>query len=542
MTSTSRLRALTQQRFDIVVVGGGITGAGVARDAAMRGLRTALVERDDFACGTSSRSSRLVHGGVRYLEHGQLGMVFESSAERRTLLRIAPHLVRPLSFMWPVYEGARVSRWKLAAGLTLYDALSLFRNVGRHERLNAADALAREPALLAARLTGGASYWDASTDDVRLTLATILSAVDAGAVVANHAGVVGLTHVGGRIAGLTARDELSGEVVPVSARVVVNATGPWSDSVERLADPGASSGVRGSKGVHLCLPRERVGNTGALTVLSPRDDRVMFILPAGDFTIVGTTDDYETVSPDEVRANESDVAYLLEAVNHFFPAARLERGDVVSAWAGLRPLAAAPDSAPGVNDAGSASREHDVTESVPGLIRVTGGKLTTYRLMAAQAVRAAERSMGRSPLPSVTARAPLHGGDVADLARESAAAERAMGDARVGARLVHAHGSGWRDVWRLVRADPSLGARVDPARPYVMAELRHAVEREMAFTLSDLLVRRIPLAFELRDNGRAAAGRVAPIVASWLGWDDATTRRRVDEFDADVRRIFGVEP
>ncbi len=535
-----RLSALTQP-FDLLVIGGGITGAGVARDAAMRGLRTALVERDDFACGTSSRSSRLIHGGVRYLEHGQLAMVFESSAERRTLLRIAPHLVRPLAFTWPVYAGARVSRWKLAAGLTLYDALALFRNVGRHERLNVADALSREPRLLANGLTGGARYWDAATDDMRLTLATVRSAADAGAVVVNHAAVISLARDGTRIAGAVVRDQHTGDVVHVRARAVVNATGPWSDDVERLADPDAPAGVRGSKGVHICVPRERVANVGAVTVLAPRDDRVMFILPAGDFTIVGTTDTYEDVDPTEVRASEQDVAYLLEAANHFFPGARLQRHDVVSAWAGLRPLATASAPDGGNADPGGASREHDITESAPGLIRVTGGKLTTYRRMAAEVVDAAQRSLGVIRVRTTTGRVPLHGGGIADLAAEIAEATRAMTDGRQAERLVQSHGSGWRDVWRSVRDEPALGERIEPTRPYLMAELRYAVREEMALTLADLFIRRVPLAFELRDNGRAAARRVAPEVARWLGWDAGATARALGELDVELTRMFGVE-
>src|SRR6476661_5752829 len=219
------LDALARETFDVLVVGGGITGAGVARDAAMRGLRTALVEKDDFASGTSSRSSRLVHGGVRYLEHGELRLVFEASHERRTLQRIAPHLVRPLAFTWPVYAGARIARWKLGAGLAMYDLLAAFRNVARHERLSADGVMRREPRLLSDELRGGARYWDALTDDARLTLATIRSAIAAGATVVNHARLTALVQEGPRVAGATVSDQLTGDEMDVPARVVVNATG-----------------------------------------------------------------------------------------------------------------------------------------------------------------------------------------------------------------------------------------------------------------------------------------------------------------------------
>ena len=532
------LDALAHGTFDVLVVGGGITGAGVARDAALRGLRTALVEQDDFASGTSSRSSRLVHGGVRYLEHGQLGLVFESSAERRTLRRIAPHLVRPLAFVWPVYAGARVARWKLAAGLALYDLLALFRNMGRHESLTRRGVLTREPRLRADALVGGARYWDAATDDSRLTLATIRSAIAAGAAVLNHARVTSLTTAGGRVRGARVTDLATGGGVEISARVVVNAAGPWSDTVERMADGAAGPAVRGSKGAHVCVARERIDNVGALTLLAPRDGRVMFVLPAGDFTIIGTTDTYSAVSPGQVRASEADVAYLLESANHFFPQARLTRADVVSAWAGVRPLKAGDG---GAGDPGSASREHTIAERVPGLVSVTGGKLTTYRAMARQVVDAVQRSLGGRPTLSRTAREPLAGGAIADLSGELAAAGMVTRDVVLATRLVHAHGDEWRAVWSLAAADASLAECVEPSRPYLLAELLHAVRHELACTLGDLLIRRMPLAFETRDHGRGAARRVAPLVARWLAWSPAQTSGAIAEYDAEVERMFGVD-
>jgi glycerol-3-phosphate dehydrogenase len=287
------------------------------------------------------------------------------------------------------------------------------------------------------------------------------------------------------------------------------------------------------------VARERIGNESALTLIAPQDGRVMFVLPAGDFAIVGTTDTYEDVAPAEVRATTDDVTYLLDAANHFFPAARLNEGDVISAWAGLRPLAAAHDAA---GDPGSASREHSIREAVPGLVSVTGGKLTTYRAMSREVVDAAQRSLDQRLQRSRTARAPLAGGALIDVDREIGMATSLTGDAAVARRLVHAHGDEWRSVWDLVRADPALGAPVEPTRPYLLAELRYAVEREMALTLGDLLVRRTPVAFETRDHGRAAARRIASLVAGWLGWSDAESRRAVEAYDAEVERIFRIEP
>ena len=532
------LDALASEPFDVLVVGGGITGAGVARDAALRGLRTALVEQDDFASGTSSRSSRLVHGGVRYLEHGDLRLVFEASHERRLLRRLAPHLVRPLAFTWPVYAGARIARWKLAAGLTLYDVLAAFRNVARHERLSASGVMRREPRLRREQLRGGARYWDAHTDDARLTLATVRSAIDDGATVVNHARVSRLMRDDSRVAGARVTDALSGSEVEVRARVVVNATGPWSDDTERLAGATSTSAVHGSKGVHVIVPRERVGNEAALTLLTPQDGRVFFVLPAGDFAIIGTTDTFEPVGPDEVRASTADVSYLLEAANHFFPGAQLHPDDVIAAWAGLRPLVA---SDAGTDDPGAVSREHAVTEHVPGLVRVTGGKLTTYRVMARDVVDAVQRSLGARVTRSPTADTPLAGGGLADPLKEIGAAATLIGDAAVGARLVHAHGDRWREVWALAEQSSLLAQRIEPSRPYLMAELRWAVDNEMAFTLADLLVRRIPLAFETRNHGRAAAGRVAPLVATWLGWDAAQVGAEVVRYEAETERMFGID-
>ena len=530
--------ALGAEPFDVLVIGGGITGAGVARDAALRGLKVALVEQDDFASGTSSRSSRLIHGGVRYLEHGQIHLVFESSRERRTLQRIAPHLVRPLAFTWPVYRGARVPRWKLGIGLALYDLLALFRNVGRHQRLDARGVIAREPRLRYAGLAGGARYWDAATDDVRLTLANVLSAQRAGAVVVNHARVDALLRDGVRINGARVLDVVTGNAVEVRARVTVNATGPWSDRVESLAHAGSVAGVRGSKGVHVSVPRSRMGNVAALTLVAPQDGRVMFVLPAGAFAIIGTTDTFDDVRPEDVRASEADVSYLLVAANHYFPDAQLERGDVVSAWAGLRPLAAGQGSA---GDPGSASREHSITTTMPGLVRVTGGKLTTYRAMAEEIVDVVQREGGFRRAKSSTANRPLAGGDVGDVTGTLTDATRIIGDAVVAERLVHAYGSAWRAVWGLVTEDASLGARVAPDRPFLLAELRHGVTEELAYTLGDLLIRRTPVAFETTDHGRSAARSVAAPVGRWLGWSEDETAGALGAYDAEVARLFTVE-
>lgn len=535
MTRGERLTRLRAEQFDVLVVGGGITGAGIARDAAMRGLKTALVERDDFASGTSSRSSRLVHGGVRYLEHGHLHLVFESSRERRTLLRIAPHLVRPLRFTWPVYEHARVPLWKLGVGLFMYDALAVFRNVQGHRLLTSEEVSGDEPAVRREKLIGGASYYDASTDDTRLTLANVIAAEESGAVVVNHAAVVALIREGERIVGALVREEGDEAELSVRARVVVNATGPWTDVVRAMDGDTQANAVRATKGVHIAVPRERLATHAALTLLSPTDGRVMFALPSTATTIVGTTDTPTDEPPERVRASRQDVDYLLAAANFFFPAARLTPADVVAAWAGIRPLVASGFT----RDPASASREHRIDRSASGLISISGGKLTTYRSMAAEVVDVVERSLNRRRRRARTNVVPLPGGDIPSFDDTLRAAEREVGDSVVARRLVEAHGSRWREVAALTTAEPALARRMARDLPYLLAEVVYAVEREMAMTLADVLIRRLHLAFEVADHGRSAARVATAVLAGRLGWDNARARSELARYEAEVQRLFG---
>lgn len=541
------LTRLADESFDLLVIGGGITGAGVAREAALAGYRTALVERDDFAAGTSSRSSRLVHGGVRYLEHGHLGLVFESSHERRLLLQLAPHLVRPLAFTWPVYRGARVPRWKVRAGLLLYDALALFRNVHAHRGLNAAEVLEQEPALAADGLTGGARYWDAATNDTRLTLATALGAREAGAVLANHCTVTGAVRTAaGRLAGVTVHDAIEDTAFAVRARVVVNATGPWSEATAALTGESQGTHVLGSAGTHIAVPRQRVGNLEAITMVSPLDGRVMFVLPSGPHAIIGTTERPARHGPDDIRATQTDITYLLQSVNRMFPSASLTPDDVISAWCGIRPLAAARA---GNHTANAASREHAVVHRADGLVSVTGGKLTTYRAMAADVLAQARREFaasGPEPTPVHPSRpsetTPLPGGVFASRHALVAEAQAITHDHAVGEHLVHAYGTGWRQVWQHTHHDPASGQRIVEALPYVWAEVPYAVQHEMACTLSDILVRRTHIAFETRDHGRAVARRLAPVMGTLLGWSEATCALAVARYESDVARLFSIDP
>ena len=370
--------ALESDVFDLLVIGGGITGAGVARDAAMRGMRVAIVEKNEWASGTSSRSSRLVHGGIRYLEHGQIGLVRESVREREILLRIAPGLVKPLEFTWPVYRGARLPKWKLRMGLAIYDWLAGKKRGSRHRALSVDGVLENEPELRGDKLVGGAGYFDASTDDAGLTRANVASAVEHGAVAVNFARFETNTSSAGKADGALVRDLKDGGSARVSARAVVRATGPWQ--------------AKGTKGSHIVVAQRRIGNRSAVTMISPDDGRVMFVLPSGPDTIIGTTDLHTDETPDNVRASDVEIAYLLRAANFYFPGAKLTPDDVKGTWAGIRPLATAP---PGTSPS-SISREHRISRDANGVIVVTGGKLTTYRSMAAEIVDEVERVIGRT--------------------------------------------------------------------------------------------------------------------------------------------------
>jgi glycerol-3-phosphate dehydrogenase len=327
-------------------------------------------------------------------------------------------------------------------------------------------------------------------------------------------------------------------VVRVRARTVVNATGPWSDSVRAWEDPDATTGVLGTKGVHVLVPRDRVRNEGAITLLHPGDQRVMFVLPAGQFAIIGTTDTRTDATPDTVRANEADVSYLLEAVNHYLPGASLKRDDVITAWAGIRPLVATRPGTP----PSSQSREHEIDVGPGGVIAISGGKLTTYRAMAEEIVDVAVEHLRKRRARPDTARAALPGGDIGDLDDEIATASDLCGDRRLAVRLVRTYGSAWRQVWALGDDAVHLRERIVPASDAIRAELVYGARHEHARTLSDALIRRTPVAFESRDHGVASAAAAAELMGSELGWDASTTDAAVAAYEADVRRLFTIDP
>ncbi|MCS7044785.1 MAG: glycerol-3-phosphate dehydrogenase/oxidase, partial [Gemmataceae bacterium] len=367
------LDALTRETFDVLIVGGGITGAGVAFDAATRGWRVALIDQADFASGTSSVSSKLIHGGLRYLEYGQVRLVYEALRERGWLLWAAPHLVRPLRFVIPFFRGDRVPPWQWRVGLTAYDLLAGRANIRRSRPLSLT-ALCRElPGLRRLQLRGGAAYYDAQMDDARLCLEVLHSAQAHGAVLANYVQALSFRTAAGRVTGVVARDRLAGNDVTIAARVVLNATGPWVDQLSRRTGETAEAQLAPTKGVHVLLPDR--GLTSALLLLHPRDGRVFFVIPWLGRTLVGTTDTETSQGPEALTVAPEDVAYLLEAYRYFFP----NDGDVavLGTFVGLRPLIRSRPGEPSAR-----SREFRIFSSSDGLVSVAGGKYTTFRSMA----------------------------------------------------------------------------------------------------------------------------------------------------------------
>ncbi len=539
-------RALATPTFDLLVIGGGINGAGIARDAAMRGLAVALVEQGDFASGTSSKSSKLIHGGLRYLENYEFALVLEASRERDRLRRhLAPHLVEPMPFVFPVFRGDPVGRARLTAGLWVYDGLSAFRNIARHRSWGRRTTLHHEPRLRADGLRGALHYYDCWTDDARLTLETLLAAVTAGAVACNYVGVVELLRDGPRLCGARVEDRLHGGTFTINARHVVNATGPWLDRVRRLDEPAAPPMLRLTKGVHIIVSRARVGNANAIVLRAPRDGRVMFAIPWEDQVLVGTTDtDYEG-DPGAVAADGADVRYLLEAVNQYFPDAALAERDVIGTYAGLRPLVK-PSEASRPSDT---SREEAMFESPSGLLSLGGGKLTTYRRVSERVVdRIVERVRGEHPErrfePCRTDVVPLPGAavPVADrggfrgFAKRVRATLPAGVDDALARHFLRRYGIKALELLAEASADCEAARRLVPTLSYRRGEVTHAAAAEMASTLDDVLRRRVPISFRTADGGLAASEEVATMIGAVLGWTLEETTQAYAHYRAGVER------
>lgn len=503
------LHRLTGERFDVLVIGGGITGAGIARDLALRGASVALVEQDDFASGTSSRSTKLIHGGLRYLERLDLGLVFEACRERYILQQIAPHMVRPLPLMIPLYRGAKRSRLMVHAGLTLYDLLALLRNTHAHRMLSADAARQRQPLLDPRGLSGAALYWDCRMDDARLCLENVIAAREAGAVTVNYARVTALVRHGGRITGAVVEDRERGGQLEVAARVVVNAAGPWLDRVGALAGNWTPR-LRPTRGSHLLVPR-LAGGEEALYLSSNRDNRMFFVIPWGELSLIGTTDLDDDSPPEEAAVSAGEIDYLLAETAHYLPATHLTAADIVSTFAGIRPLLAG-----GPGQASTVSREHALFETAEGLIAIGGGKYTTYRSMAVEVADRVMTRLGRPRGRVQTHRLPLPGGAAGwdAVLRDVPASVRRHGfDAGTLQRLVDRYGARTSHLLSLLGHEPELATPVVPG--LLRVEVAYAADFELARTPEDVLRRRSPLAL-LPGHGLTAIAEVAALLGRRL--------------------------
>jgi len=536
LSAAGRRQALeamaTGPELDILVVGGGVTGAGAALDAATRGLRTGLVEARDFASGTSSRSSKLIHGGLRYLEMLDFSLVKEALHERGLLLqRLAPHLVRPVPFLYPLKRRIW-ERPYIGAGLLLYDLMAAgglaSRGMPMHRHLTRTQARTLVPALRQDALVGAIKYYDAQVDDARHTMMIVRTAAQFGALCASRTRMEKVLKDGGRVVGAQLLDVESGRRFDVRARRIINATGVWSDEAQDLADTRPAVRVRASKGVHLVVPRDRIASQSGIILRTERS--VLFVIPWDTHWIIGTTDTDWDLDKAHPAASSADIDYLLAQVNSVL-ARPLSRDDIEGVYAGLRPLVTGNASA-----TTKLSREHVVAEPAPGLIVVAGGKYTTYRVMAKDAVDAAVAGLGSHIPASCTAEVPVAG----------APGYRAMWNARARLaddyglhvstleRLLRRYGSLVSDILRMIAGDPSLGKPVESGGGYLRAEVVYAATHEGALHLEDVLTRRTRISVETSHRGKECAREVADLLAGPLGWDAERHHHEVGTYLARV--------
>ncbi len=537
-TRAAYLDRLQRETFDLVVVGGGITGAAIARDAALRGLSVALLEKGDFAAGTSSNSSKMIHGGLRYLKDRHIRLVRESLRERGVLLRIAPHLVQPVLFFLPVYKGGRDSQLKLKLGLTAYDLLTGFGGLGHHTMLSRKEMLEAEPLLRRDGLRGGFSYFDCLADDARLTLTIMRSAAKSGAVTVNYVEATGLEEEEGRVTGARFRDRVTGREGAVRSRVMVNATGPWVDRLQAMGGAGAI--LRPSKGIHVVIPCSRLGLSKTMVI--PCGDRILFAVPHGDCAYVGTTDTDYPGDPDSVVADASDVQYVLDAVNALFDGLHVSASDVIATWAGVRPLVA-EEGAPTPSDV---SRDYEIKTEPEGMFTIAGGKLTACRSMAEDLVDRVLKQEGKrfgwSAGPCRTAELPLVGGAIEGFesyAKETGSAlEEGWGLSPATAqRLPRTYGTEHVKVLAYALRDARLLRPLADGCPVLRAEALYAAEEEMALTLEDFMARRTEMMLFDRNHGLDAAGEAARLMGSVLGWGWQERRRQVARYRDAVARM-----
>ncbi len=513
---------------DVAIIGGGIQGAGIAREAALRGLTVALFEKGDFGGGTSSRTSGLIHGGIRYLEQGEIALVREAVRERQILMQIAPHLVRPLPFLFPFYRGERRGRWTLRVGMTLYDWLAGWGGIAPHQMLSSDAVRACEPNLRSDGLLGAARFYDAQMDDARLCLIVIRSAQGLGAAVFRDTPVVGLLREGPTVCGVTVLETASGKRYDIQARVVVNAAGPWVDTVCKMAGDEIPR-LRPTKGIHVLYPQV---TREAVVVQSGRDRRIFFVIPWAGLSLIGTTDTDYSGDPDAARAEPAEVRDLLRAVGGLFPSVGFSSERVIATYAGVRPLVGLHGGSASESET---SREGDLSFPAGGMLVVAGGKYTLFRKTALRAVDLISKRNHFNLATRPTTEPPIFGGEMASFPDYLAAeVPLAMKQYNVTAgcaeRLIGRYGTAYHAVLRAVADDPALAAPLSPSGNIIAAEVAYAVRDEAAVHLQDVLQRRLGLTRGPLGKDATLRAQVGRLMAEMCGWDAARLAQELEAF------------
>lgn len=511
---SQNITKMKQQDFDLVVIGGGINGAGVARDASARGMKVALIEARDFASGTSSKSSKLIHGGIRYLENMEFKLVFEALNERTRLFEMAPHLVHPLRFMIPLYEESRVGMFKMGMGMWLYDALSLFQAPELHERLNAKESLSRMPAIRSKNLLGSYIYSDAYMDDDRLVHETMRSANENGALCVNYVKATGAQFSSGKVSAVLCEDQITKEKFAIKAKHVISSVGPWTDELGQTLLKEWKKILRPTKGIHLTLPKHRLPLTSAVVMAAEKSDRIVFGIPRHEMIIIGTTDTDFKESPENVIATPEDVKYLLSVTEQYFPGAEIKAHDVIASYAGVRPLVY-----DGSSSEGKTSREHTILKDPHGITFVAGGKYTTYRLMCHQTVDAALESF------SLEERAKFTPSDTTKPLNPFTSVEAFQQAQNLVDVWAQETGRPLEDISHLaerygMEAEEILDKHsVDYT--YWQLEAAQAIDMTMCLNMRDFYARRVPLFLSVRDHGVKFMEEIGEVFQEKLGWNDS---------------------
>ncbi len=535
------IKTMEKEHYQILVIGGGITGAGIVRDAALRGLKVALVEKSDFAQGTSSRSSKLIHGGLRYLEHLQFRLVSEALRERKIQWQVAPHLVEPLPFLIPIFHGFKPRKSEIRAGLWLYDLLAFFRNYKRHTFINANETLKKSPTLRDDKLKGAGLYYDFQMNDARLCLENILAAKDLGADVLNYAMVTGFVNDNGKPVAAIVRDMITEKEFKISADVFVNATGPWIDHLCKLQDPNTEKKVVWAKGVHIFVPK--LPGENVATVLPTKDKRVMFTIPWHGFTLIGTTDTTYEGDLDDPRVTEDDVDYLLEHVNYFHEKANITKDEIFASFAGVRPLILKESRKEGPERTADLSREDKIYVEAKGyLITIGGGKYTTYRKMAQRVVDKVIKLHKFKADKCRTHKVPLPGGDVGNW--ESFVREETQKlsihwniPKDIALNLIRTYGARTEMIVEYLRELPDLTQPLSPQSKTIRAEVLHAFRNEMAVTLSDFLRRRT-LLWSFPGQGINELQSIKDLLIEHGGWTEKQFNDEAETYKKSILPLW----